>query len=128
MAKLLHLALVLAIAAGAMRRHFGLSSLILYEWTRRTVVDRNFYVGLAGEAPPALCDAGPYRYVRRPFYFSYMVAFGAVRRTMRAIKCEWGCFRLESPARSAFSAPTMRPCLSAFGVLVHLTMRHLAFG
>jgi protein-S-isoprenylcysteine O-methyltransferase Ste14 len=45
---------------------------------RRTVVDRHFYVGLAGEVPPAVCDAGPYRYVRHPFYLSYVVAFVAV--------------------------------------------------
>lgn len=53
-------------------------AVILYEWTRRTVIDRNFYVGLAGEVPPALCGAGPYHYVRHPFYVSYMVAFVAV--------------------------------------------------
>jgi protein-S-isoprenylcysteine O-methyltransferase Ste14 len=56
----------------------AMGAVILYEWTRRTVVDRNFYVGLAGEVPPALCDVGPYRYVRHPFYLSYMVAFVAV--------------------------------------------------
>jgi protein-S-isoprenylcysteine O-methyltransferase Ste14 len=54
---------------------FALCSLMLYEWTRRTVVDRNFYVALAGEVPSAVCDAGPYRYVRHPFYLSYMLAF-----------------------------------------------------
>lgn len=53
----------------------ALASLSLYEWTRRTVVDRNFFAGLSGEAPGALCDSGPYRYVRHPFYLSYMVAF-----------------------------------------------------
>ena len=53
----------------------GLSAVLLYEWTRRTVVDRNFFVGLAGEVPPAVCDTGPYRYVRHPFYLSYVVAF-----------------------------------------------------
>jgi protein-S-isoprenylcysteine O-methyltransferase Ste14 len=57
---------------------FALGAVMLYEWTRRTVVDRNFYVGLAGEVPPAVCDAGPYQYVRHPFYLSYMVAFVAV--------------------------------------------------
>jgi protein-S-isoprenylcysteine O-methyltransferase Ste14 len=57
---------------------FALCSVLLYEWSRRTVVDRNFYVGLAGEVPPAVCDAGPYRYVRHPFYLSYMVAFVGV--------------------------------------------------
>ena len=47
------------------------------EWTRRTVIDRNFYVGLSGEVPGALCEAGPYHYVRHPFYLSYMTAFVA---------------------------------------------------
>jgi protein-S-isoprenylcysteine O-methyltransferase Ste14 len=48
----------------------AMGAVMLYEWTRRAVVDRHFYVGLAGEVPPALCDAGPYRYVRHPFYLS----------------------------------------------------------
>jgi protein-S-isoprenylcysteine O-methyltransferase Ste14 len=56
----------------------ALCSVLLYEWSRRTVVDRHFYVGLAGEVPPAVCDAGPYRYVRHPFYLSYIVAFVGV--------------------------------------------------
>jgi protein-S-isoprenylcysteine O-methyltransferase Ste14 len=57
---------------------FALCSVLLYEWSRRTVVDRNFYIGLAGEVPPSVCDAGPYRYVRHPFYLSYIVAFVGV--------------------------------------------------
>jgi protein-S-isoprenylcysteine O-methyltransferase Ste14 len=56
----------------------ALCSVMLYEWTRRTVVDRHFYIALAGEVPPALCDAGPYRYVRHPFYLSYMLSFVGV--------------------------------------------------
>jgi protein-S-isoprenylcysteine O-methyltransferase Ste14 len=56
----------------------ALGAVMLYEWTRRTVIDRNFYVGLAGEVPPTVCDSGPYRYVRHPFYLSYMLAFVAV--------------------------------------------------
>ncbi len=54
----------------------ALSSVLLYEWSRRTVVDRNFYVGLSGEVPPAVCETGPYRYVRHPFYLSYMTHLG----------------------------------------------------
>jgi protein-S-isoprenylcysteine O-methyltransferase Ste14 len=54
---------------------FALCSVMLYEWTRRTVVDRNFYIGLSGEVPGAVCEDGPYHYVRHPFYLSYMVAF-----------------------------------------------------
>ena len=53
----------------------ALGSVLLYEWTRRTMVDRNFFAGLSGEVPGALCDSGPYRFVRHPFYLSYMVAF-----------------------------------------------------
>ena len=55
-----------------------LAALILYECTRHTVVDRNFYVGLSGGVPPVLCEEGPYRYVRHPFYLSYMAAFMGV--------------------------------------------------
>ena len=56
----------------------ALCSVLLYEWTRRTVIDRNFYVALSGEVPRAVCDKGPYRFVRHPFYLSYMMAFLAV--------------------------------------------------
>jgi protein-S-isoprenylcysteine O-methyltransferase Ste14 len=56
----------------------ALCSVLLYEWTRRTVVDRDFYIALSGEVPKAVCDKGPYRFVRHPFYLSYMMAFLAV--------------------------------------------------
>ena len=57
----------------------ALCSLMLYEWTRRTVIDRNFYTGLGGEVPAAVCENGPYKFVRHPFYSSYIVVFlGAV--------------------------------------------------
>jgi protein-S-isoprenylcysteine O-methyltransferase Ste14 len=56
----------------------ALGSLMLYEWTRRTVIDRNFYVALSGEVPGAVCDVGPYHHVRHPFYLSYIAAFVAV--------------------------------------------------
>jgi protein-S-isoprenylcysteine O-methyltransferase Ste14 len=64
--------LVPAAVCGAI---LALVAVLLYEWTRRTVIDRNFYVGLAGEVPAAVCEIGPYRYVRHPFYLSYMLAF-----------------------------------------------------
>jgi protein-S-isoprenylcysteine O-methyltransferase Ste14 len=54
------------------------SSVVLYEYTRRTVVDRNFYTALGGVVPAGVCERGPYRYIRHPFYLSYMVAFLAV--------------------------------------------------
>jgi protein-S-isoprenylcysteine O-methyltransferase Ste14 len=57
----------------------ALCSVVLYEWTRRSVLDRHFWTGLGGEVPAAVCEHGPYRFVRHPFYLSYMVAFvGAV--------------------------------------------------
>jgi protein-S-isoprenylcysteine O-methyltransferase Ste14 len=56
----------------------ALGSLILYEWSRRTVVEKDFYIGLSGEIPRAVCEAGPYRFSRHPFYVSYMVAFVGV--------------------------------------------------
>jgi protein-S-isoprenylcysteine O-methyltransferase Ste14 len=65
------LLLPLALCGGIL----ALGSVMLYEWTRRTVIDRNFYVGLSGEVPGAVCEMGPYQYVRHPFYLSYMVAF-----------------------------------------------------
>jgi protein-S-isoprenylcysteine O-methyltransferase Ste14 len=30
---------------------------------------------LGGEVPGAVCQSGPYKFVRHPFYLSYMVAF-----------------------------------------------------
>jgi protein-S-isoprenylcysteine O-methyltransferase Ste14 len=56
----------------------ALAALTLYEWSRRTVVERDLYVGLSGEVPRAVCEVGPYRFVRHPFYLSYMVTFVGV--------------------------------------------------
>lgn len=53
----------------------ALCSVLLYEAARRTVIDSDFYIGLGGEVPAAVCDKGPYKYVRHPFYSSYIVAF-----------------------------------------------------
>ena len=53
----------------------ALCSVVLYEWTRRTVIDRNFYTALGGEVPAAVCRSGPYKFVRHPFYLSYVIAF-----------------------------------------------------
>lgn len=53
----------------------ALLAVLFYEWARRTVVDRDFFVGFSGEVPRAVCDKGPYHFVRHPFYLSYMVAF-----------------------------------------------------
>jgi protein-S-isoprenylcysteine O-methyltransferase Ste14 len=53
----------------------ALCAVTIYDWSRRTVLERDFYIGLAGEVPRAVCEVGPYRYVRHPFYLSYMLAF-----------------------------------------------------
>jgi len=52
----------------------SVASLVLYEWARRTIAGRRFTIALAGEVPDELCEAGPYRYIRHPFYLSYVVA------------------------------------------------------
>jgi protein-S-isoprenylcysteine O-methyltransferase Ste14 len=56
----------------------ALCSVALYESARRTVLERDFFIGLAGEVPARVCDSGPYRYVRHPFYLSYIAAFVGV--------------------------------------------------
>ena len=53
----------------------ALGSVLLYEWARRTVINRNFYIALGGEVPAIVCKTGPYRFMRHPFYLSYMIAF-----------------------------------------------------
>jgi protein-S-isoprenylcysteine O-methyltransferase Ste14 len=56
----------------------ALCAVVLYEWTRRTVMDRKFYTALGGDVPAAVCQSGPYKFVRHPFYLSYAIAFLAV--------------------------------------------------
>jgi protein-S-isoprenylcysteine O-methyltransferase Ste14 len=53
-------------------------SLTLYEWARHTIWGRRFYIAWSGDVPEALCDRGPYAYVRHPIYTSYILAFLAV--------------------------------------------------
>jgi protein-S-isoprenylcysteine O-methyltransferase Ste14 len=53
---------------------FSVASLALYEWARRTIAGRRFIIGLGGEVPEAVCESGPYRYIRHPFYLSYVIA------------------------------------------------------
>lgn len=55
-----------------------LCSLALYTWARRTVKERQFHIAWSGDVPDAVCEQGPYRYIRHPAYASYMVAFAAV--------------------------------------------------
>jgi protein-S-isoprenylcysteine O-methyltransferase Ste14 len=54
------------------------ASLALYEWARHTIWGRRFGIALGNHVPAALCEAGPYRYIRHPIYLSYVFAFLAV--------------------------------------------------
>ena len=51
------------------------ASLSLYEWARRAIWGRRFGLGWGQHVPEALCDVGPYRYIRHPIYLSYVLAF-----------------------------------------------------
>jgi protein-S-isoprenylcysteine O-methyltransferase Ste14 len=53
-------------------------SLTLYEWARHVISGRSFYIAWSGDVPAALCDQGPYAYVRHPIYASYILAFLAM--------------------------------------------------
>jgi len=50
-------------------------SIGLYEWARAAIWGRRFGVALGEHVPEALCQSGPYRYVRHPIYLAYMLAF-----------------------------------------------------
>jgi protein-S-isoprenylcysteine O-methyltransferase Ste14 len=53
-------------------------SLALYEWARHTIWRRRFGVAWGGHVPEAVCDAGPYRFIRHPVYTAYLLAYLAV--------------------------------------------------
>ena len=55
-----------------------LASLLLYEWSRRTIRERRFHIAWSGEVPDTVCEAGPYAYLRHPVYLSYVLAFLAL--------------------------------------------------
>jgi protein-S-isoprenylcysteine O-methyltransferase Ste14 len=50
-------------------------SLALYEWARHVIRGRGFYIAWSGDVPEALCERGPYAYIRHPIYASYILAF-----------------------------------------------------
>ncbi len=56
----------------------AVASVALYEWARHTAGPQTLFIGLSGQIPAALLESGPYRWLRHPFYLSYLVAFGAV--------------------------------------------------
>lgn len=55
-----------------------MASLALYEWARHTIWGRRFGLAWGDHVPEALCEEGPYRYIRHPIYLSYVLAFLAV--------------------------------------------------
>jgi protein-S-isoprenylcysteine O-methyltransferase Ste14 len=64
----------LNLTLGACGAALSVLSLVLYEWARRTIAGRRFVIALGGEVPEAVCEDGPYRYMRHPFYLSYLIA------------------------------------------------------
>ncbi len=52
-----------------------LGSLALFDWARRSVRGRFFSYIYSGDTPEFLWTSGPYRYVRNPFYSSYMLSY-----------------------------------------------------
>jgi protein-S-isoprenylcysteine O-methyltransferase Ste14 len=50
------------------------ASVAIYEWARATIWGRRFGIGWGEHVPDALCDTGPYRYVRHPLYLAYLLA------------------------------------------------------
>jgi len=51
-----------------------LASIALYEWARAAIWGRRFGIGWGEHVPDAVCEAGPYRFVRHPLYLAYMLA------------------------------------------------------
>lgn len=50
-----------------------LASLALFVWTVRTTRTAGFALAFSGAQPPTVLMSGPFRYVRHPFYASYLV-------------------------------------------------------
>ncbi len=53
-------------------------SVALYEWARHTIRGRRFGIALDERVPEAVCEEGPYRFVRHPIYLGYVLAYLAV--------------------------------------------------
>jgi len=54
-----------------------LAGLLLFEWARRTVRNQYFSWIFSRDTPTFLCSAGPFAYVRNPFYTSYLLTMSA---------------------------------------------------
>jgi protein-S-isoprenylcysteine O-methyltransferase Ste14 len=53
-------------------------ALLLFEWARRSIHGQRFSYIFSDDIPATLWTAGPYAYVRNPFYSSYLLAIGSV--------------------------------------------------
>jgi protein-S-isoprenylcysteine O-methyltransferase Ste14 len=51
-----------------------IASLALFEWARRTIRGRHFSYIFSSDTPEFVCTAGPYAFIRNPFYASYLLA------------------------------------------------------
>lgn len=49
------------------------AALVLFIWTVRATRDAGFALAFSGAQPPAVLMSGPFRYVRHPFYTSYLL-------------------------------------------------------
>ncbi|MEZ0244749.1 MAG: isoprenylcysteine carboxylmethyltransferase family protein [Sphingomonas sp.] len=68
----------IALANGIVALALLAASLLLYEWSRRTLSRVGPSIAWSGEVSDAVCDTGPYARIRHPIYTSYMLAFAAV--------------------------------------------------
>ncbi|MCI5076870.1 isoprenylcysteine carboxylmethyltransferase family protein [Oricola sp.] len=46
---------------------------LLFRWAVITTRDRGLYLACSGRVPNGLVSSGPYKYVRHPFYLSYII-------------------------------------------------------
>ena len=64
----------ISLANGIVAVILATGSVALYEWSRHTIMRRQFGIAWGYQVPDAVCDEGPYRFVRHPIYLSYMLA------------------------------------------------------
>jgi len=62
------------LANGVVALFLAAGSVALYEWSRHTITRRQFGIAWGYQVPDAVCDEGPYRFIRHPIYLSYMLA------------------------------------------------------
>jgi protein-S-isoprenylcysteine O-methyltransferase Ste14 len=52
-----------------------IGSLVLFEWTRRSVRGKYFSYIYSKDTPQFIWTFGPYKYIRNPFYASYLLSY-----------------------------------------------------